>query len=127
MTTPIREARKGQLARYLREHDDRPVAAIELATYLQIGAVGGDRETKRRVVRMLVERLRKDGYAICAGSDAEGNGGYWIAQNDGDWRNYLTSRASGAKYTFVRVRQMAEAARDQRTGQQKMAFAGTQG
>ena len=118
MSAPIREARKGQLLRQLQTHRERPIAAIELAKHL---GIDGNHETRRRAVRMLIGLLHRDGYAICADCHPTG-GGYWLARDDAEWHRYKEARKLGHRCDFVKIRRMAEAARDRCTGQQEMAF-----
>lgn len=120
MTRPVLQQRKAALLGYLRDHRQRPVPAIELAGHLQIGAVGGDRETKRRKVRKIVSALRGDGFCVCAGFGAKGEGGYWLAEDDREWREYLEARRMGARFEFVTVLRMSEAARDKSAGQRML-------
>jgi hypothetical protein len=84
--------------------DDGPLAAIDLATANEIG---GPRESKRRIVRAAIERLRNEpiGARVIAT-----NGGYYLARDEREWQDYLAARAAGARFEFVRERKMAAAA-----------------
>ncbi len=105
----------GQLLAVL-QGADRPIPAIELAERL---AIEGNHESKRRSIRKLVEKLHAGGYAVCA--DCHGTeGGYWLARSDKEWHEYKETRQGGARFEFVRARQMAVAARERSDGQQVM-------
>ena len=71
--------------------------------------IGGNRESRRRIVRFAIEHLRREpiGARICANIS-----GYWLACDGTEWEAYLESRKTGARFEFVRERKMREAARD---------------
>ncbi len=89
------------LMAYLAVHRLRPVPAIDIAGHLSLG---GNREAKRRRVRMLVEMLHGAGYRVCAG-----DGGYWIARSHLDWKNYEDAKKRNARYRFVVIKKTADA------------------
>lgn len=103
------------LALLERYHDDRPLTAIEIAEALGL-APRGNRESKRREVRFVVEDLREVGYRVCASDD-----GYWLARGATEWAAYLEARKTNARFDFVAVRKMTEAARD-RAAEQGVLF-----
>ncbi len=121
-TRAVRRARKNAVMAYLAKHRDRPVPAIELAEAARVA--GESHESKRRRVRELITELRDDGSRICAGHRADGGEGcelgYWLARDDGEWRQYTEARRSRAKFEFVAVRKMRTAACEERTGQGKL-------
>lgn len=104
------------LLSYLQLHTGRAILAVELATHL---GIGGHHENKRRGVRRIVERLRKDGHRICADCHPI-KGGYWLAADIAEWQAYEAARESGARFEFVRVRLMREAATDRSCGQKNL-------
>lgn len=101
---------------YLRRHTGRAILAVELATHL---GIGGNHENKRRGVRRIVERLRNDGHRICADCHPT-KGGYWLAADVAEWQAYEAARESGARFEFVAVKRMREAATDRSCGQGKL-------
>ena len=120
MARKPKTARKKQLLRYLQGGTNRPVGAEELAAVLQIG--GKTRDLRTRPVRALIRELRnQDGHCICADCHPT-EGGYWMARSDDEWHRYKEARRSGARYEFVMVRRMAEASRDRRSGQMRLAI-----
>ena len=120
MTEAVREHRANALLHYLRDNADRAVPAIELALHLQIG---GDRESKRRIVRKLIEHMHERGTRICADFSSK-SGGYWIARNDREWRDYRVSREIHARFEFVALRKMKTAAMERQSGQAVLAGMG---
>lgn len=100
---------------------DRPVRAIEFAD--ECGVSGATHETKRRRVRELIERLHALGHRVCASSGSPQNCGYWLAKTVGEWAAYLAARKSGARFEFVKTRQMQSAATD-RISDQATLFGG---
>ena len=87
-----------------------PLSAAELAGGLGLVRMG--HETRRRRVREAIEEAREDGVRICANGD-----GYWLARSAAEWRDYLESRKSGARFEFVRAGRMAAAATEAGSGQ----------
>jgi hypothetical protein len=63
--------------------------AAEIAEKLRIP---GQRETQRRVVRKLVERLRADNHFVLATP-----GGYYLTTDKALWQDYLDGRQIDAK------------------------------
>ena len=81
-----------QAARCLQilEQADRAVVAIELAERL---GIGGNRETRRRHVRAIIEQLRETGAMVVATLQD----GYFLTEDTSLWRNYLDGRQIDAK------------------------------
>jgi len=88
-----------------------PVAARVIASHLRI-APNTSVENQRREVRKLVAELREAGHRVC-----ECNTGYWLARDADEWAAYLESVKAGARYQFVRERQVREAVVDRMGGQ----------
>lgn len=98
------------------EHGSEPITAADLAVMCGVGfGVGGNRETQRRRIRALVERMREHGYRICAGNE-----GYWSARDDREWHAYQDARRKGSLFEFVRIAKMKTAANEKRSGQGRM-------
>jgi hypothetical protein len=117
-------SRKRTTKRMLELNEQRgtmsPISAAVIAA-----SFGGNplaHEVARRRVREIVASLREDGQRICANGD-----GYWIARDDGEWKRYCESRAAQAKFEFVVLRTMKQAANDKRTGQEKLFDAADEG
>lgn len=108
---------------------DRPRTAAELAMACGLHYA---HETNRRRVREVIAELRENGYRIVAGfrrgnspNTAEGDHvagelGYWMVRDDGEWKAYLESRRSSARFEFVIVRTMATAAGEIAAGQGRL-------
>ena len=90
-----------------------PMTAIMLAARAGIVA---NRESRRRIVRDVVARLREQGHRICAEIPG-GRTGYWLAREDAEWREYLEATRTGAKFRFVVARRAARAAEERIVGQ----------
>ena len=90
-------------------HSIMPISAIALADYAEIG---GNREARRRGIRLLVRALRERGYPICANND-----GYWLARHGGEWSDYTATRRAGAVFAFVDIRTADQAVSDRASGQ----------
>ena len=103
------------LALLQRFFDDRPLTASEIVEALGIAA-GWNWEARRREVRELVITLRQAGHRVCAY-----HAGYWLARDAAEWAEYLEHRKRGARFEFVTVRQMTEAATD-RGNEQRQLF-----
>ena len=88
-----------------------PLAAIDIANHVGI-RVGSDHESKRRGVRRIIDRLRDNGFRICADNE-----GYWLARDDAEWHAYQESRRRGARFEFVKIARMQRAANEVRSGQ----------
>lgn len=113
----------------LEQDRERPRTAAELATACGLHYA---HETNRRRVRELIAELRENGYRIVAGfrrgnspntverGRVAGELGYWMARDDGEWKAYLESRRSSARFEFVIVRTMATAAGEIAVGQGKL-------
>lgn len=76
----------------------------------------GNTEAQRRRIREAVELCRRRGLRVCANAD-----GYWLARSNAEWADYKEARKSGARFEFVRIRKMAEAA-TAATGRQGLLF-----
>ena len=116
MPGPVRGAYINAISVYLRDRTDRAVPAIELAEHLKLL---GNHETRRRAVRKLIKQMHEEGIMICADSHPT-EGGYWYARDDGEWSRYLDARASQARFKFVAIRTMREAAADRNSGQGRL-------
>lgn len=126
MSCAVQNARMQAVLKMLQSDRGRPIPAIELASFAGIMEItfsaDMQRETKRRRVREVVEALRGVGYRICAGfmpgSDSDEAGlGYWMARDAVEWKRYLDSRTSKARFEFVQVKKMASAASEKASGQ----------
>lgn len=103
---------------YLHRHPGRPVSASELANVLNFNGETGD--SRKRPVRTVMKFLRdRDGHKICAGCHPT-NGGYWLARTGAEWRRYLEDRAKGARFEFVEIRKMRDAAGERDSGQKEL-------
>jgi hypothetical protein len=84
-----------------------PLTAAEMAARLYLG---GCRETQRRHVRSIIDRLRKLGAKIVATLSE----GYWMTEDIALWRDYLEGRQIDAKRilaeTHKRKRMVSDAA-----------------
>ena len=89
-----------------------PVPARKLAPALEVP--GRDTESRRRRVRDVVEAARSKpfGFRICANSE-----GYWLARDEHEWAAYEAARETKARFEFVRVRNMRQAAGERTSGQ----------
>jgi chromosome segregation and condensation protein ScpB len=87
------------------ETQAEPLTAIEIARLL---GLHGSRETQRRRVRAIVERLRETGSRIVATLQ----NGYWLTEDDMTWRQYNEDRQVDAKRilaeTHARKKQLNE-------------------
>ena len=81
-----------EAARCLRllEQQERPIVAADLA---QLLGLAGVRETQRRTVRRIVQRLRDDGAHVVATLQ----GGYWLTEDKQTWRDWLEHRKIDGK------------------------------
>jgi len=84
-----------ELARCLSflESADKPLVAADIATKMRLP---GNRETQRRHVRALVEKLRENGSMIVANLQD----GYSLTEDLHIWRDYLEGRQIDAKQIF---------------------------
>lgn len=91
------EATREDAARLMRlmQAARTPQTAAALAGRL---ALSGSRETQRRHIRALVERLRDDGAWIVAVDAA----GYRLTTDAAEWKQYNESRKIGAKQILGR-------------------------
>jgi len=112
------EVQAHTVQRYL-ELATGPVTARTLAA---ICNVTGDVQTQRRKVREVVRHCRTiNGTRICATTGKPGTeAGYWMARDAAEWAAYMNARREHAVFTFVEVKRVQEAAREQRSGQQKL-------
>ena len=94
-----------------------PVLAIELANAT---GWGGGHENRRRRVREMVAELHEQGVRICASSGRPEDCGYWLARDDAEWAAYLGSKRMHARFEFAKVRCMAQAAGEKRSGQAQL-------
>lgn len=91
--------------------------AIELA---DAAGIQGGHENKRRRVREIVAELHELGERICASSGAPEDCGYWLARDDAEWSGYQEARKAHARFEFVVVRDMKQAAGEKSVGQRQL-------
>lgn len=108
----VTEQQIGMLVELLSRAGE-PVPARQLAGPLRVP--GRAVESKRRRVREVVEAAHDAGHKICANERQ----GYWQARDDSEWAAYKAAREAKARFGFVRVRKMREAA-GERTSRQGM-------
>ena len=96
---------------------ETPVSASDLALVVD---VVGTADSRKRPVRTVIKNLRDvEGWQICADCHPT-KGGYWLARNGDEWRSYLERRAKGARFEFVNIRKMRNAASERNSGQGKL-------
>jgi len=90
-----------------------PVSARVLARACNLK---GTAERKRRIVREVVRYARDHGgMRICANLS-----GYWLARSSLEWGRYLEARKANARFEYVAVRRMKNAATDSMAGQKSL-------
>jgi biotin operon repressor len=99
------------LALLRRCFDRHPLPARTIAEQCAI-AIGTSVENQRRKVRELIKALRDAGHKVCGDNE-----GYWLARREGEWSEYLQAVRSGARFAFVRARDMQAAATERQSGQ----------
>jgi biotin operon repressor len=72
------------------EHATEPVTAADLAAMI---GLTGNRETRRRMIRAIVESLREDGVWVVAANPS----GYWLTYDLQTWQDYQEGRKIEAK------------------------------
>ena len=82
-----------------------PITAAAAAEKLDLP---GNRETKRRYVRAIVNRLREHGARIIATLA----GGYWLTEEPAVWQSYLEHRQIDAKLILAEAHRRGRAERE---------------
>jgi len=135
-TDKVYQVRMHAVISKLERNRDEVITGAELATWAGFHC---SHETNRRRIREIIAELREQGYRICAGmrrpesrnaetpkrrnarTGDEGTDaieiGYWIARDATEWAAYLESLRTKARFEFVKLRTMREAATDKGAGQ----------
>lgn len=95
--------------------EPEPVHALDVAAHL--GIAGSNDEHTKRIVRDLVKFARDEhGKRICSNL----SGGYWLARDAAEWKEFNEGRRTTAGFKFVDIRKQERAVTDAMNVQEEL-------